>query len=288
VPAPKAEQIKKAEAFRGMHSGPEPLVLVNVWDAGSARVMEELGFPAVATTSAGIAFSHGFPDGQRIHPDEMMAAVAQIANSVHLPVSADVEAGYGDSPERAAETARQVILTGAVGMNFEDATGNAGLPLFDMTLQVERIRGIREAANQMGIPLGLNARTDMYLLQVGEPGTRYDETVRRLTAYRDAGADCVFAPGIRDRETIGRLVKDVGCPLNILAVPGSPSIPEMKAFGVKRVSLGSGPMRAAMGLLRKLAAEIKSRGTYALMDDAPSHAEMNQLMNANLQPATEK
>jgi len=218
----------------------------------------------------------------------MMATVSQIVDSVRVPVTADAEAGYGDGPASAAETARQVILAGAVGMNFEDATGDAERPLFDLTLHVERISAIREVANQIGVPLVLNARTDVYLLQVGEPGKRYDETARRLRAYRDAGADCVFAPGIRDRETIGRLVKDVGCPLNILAVPGSPSIPEMKGLGVRRVSLGSGPMRAAMGSLRELAQEVKSSGTYSRMEHAPSHAEMNQLMNTNRKPTSEK
>jgi 2-methylisocitrate lyase-like PEP mutase family enzyme len=288
VPVSKAEQVKKAEAFRGMHFGPEPLVLVNAWDAASARIIEELGFPAIATTSAGIAFSRGFTDGQKIESDEMVAAIAQIVNAVRVPVTADAEAGYGNLPEHAAETARQVTLAGAVGMNFEDATGKSEQPLLDLPLQVERIRAIREVANQIGVPLVLNARTDVYLLQVGEPETRYDETVRRLSAYRDAGADCVFAPGIRDRESIERLVKDAGCPLNLLAVPGSLSIPEMKALGVRRVSLGSGPMRAAMGFLRELAQEVKNSGTYSRMEHAPSHAEMNQMMSAKHKSATEK
>ncbi len=284
---PSPEQVKKAEAFRRMHSGPEALVLVNAWDAASARIIEECGFPAVATSSAGIAFSHGFPDGEKIHPDQMMKAVAEISAAVRVPVTADSEAGYGHTAESAAHTARLVLSAGAVGMNFEDATGNARAPLADLRLQVERIHAIREVADQAGIPLVLNARSDVYLLQVGEPSTRYDETVRRLVAYRDAGADCVFAPGIRELEIIGRLVKDVSCPLNILAVPGSPSISELTRQGVKRVSLGSGPMRAAIGHLRKLAEEVKSHGTYALMDGAPSHAEMNHLMNRNQKPASE-
>ena len=279
MPVSKAEQIKKAGAFRGMHFGPEALILVNAWDAATGRIIEELGFPAVATTSAGIAFSRGFPDGQKIPLDEMMRATTRIVDSVHVPVTADAEAGYGDSPESAAETARQVILTGAVGMNFEDATGGAERPLFDLTLQVERVHAIRETARRMDIPLVLNARTDVYLLQVGNSETRYDETVRRLSAYRDAGADCVFAPGIRDLPTIARLFKDIGCPLNVLAVPASPTISELNSAGVKRVSLGSGPMRAAIGLLRSLAVEVKNSGSYKLMEGAPSHAEMNQLLN---------
>ncbi len=278
---PAAEQIAKAEAFRAMHARPEPLVLVNVWDVASARIIEDLGFPAIATTSAGIAFAKGFPDGQKIHPDEMIAEIARIAQAVKVPVTADAEAGYGDTPEHSARTAHDAITAGAVGMNFEDATGHPEAPLADLNLQVERIHAIRESARKVGVPLVLNARTDVYLLQVGEPATRYDETVKRLRAYRDAGADCVFAPGVRDPQTIRRLVSDLACPVNILAAPGSPSVAELKAFGVKRISLGSGPMRAALGLLRRLAQEVKSEGTYSNMDGAPSHAEMNQLMSAS-------
>lgn len=276
-----SDQVKKAEAFRRMHHGPEALVLVNAWDVASARIVEECGFPAIATTSAGISFAHGFPDGQSIDRELMMKAVADIADAVNVPVTADAEAGYGANPESAAQTAREVLTAGAVGMNFEDATGDLKRPLAELSLQVERIHAIRGIAKRTGIPLVLNARTDVYLSQVGDPATRYDDTVRRLTAYRDAGADCVFAPGIRDAQVIERLVKDVGCPLNVLAVPQSPSIAELTALGVKRVSLGSGPMRAALGYLRKLGEEVKARGTFTAMEDAPPHAEMNKLMSAS-------
>jgi 2-methylisocitrate lyase-like PEP mutase family enzyme len=272
------EQRKKADALRALHSGPEALVLVNVWDAGSARIIEDLGFPAIATTSAGMAFSKGLPDGQKISSERMMAAVAEIAQAVNVPVTADAEAGYGDGPEHAAETARNVIMAGAVGMNFEDATGRAEQPLADLELQVERIRAIRERAAELRVPLVLNARTDVYLSQVGDPAKRYDEAIKRLQAYRDAGADCVFVPGIRDPETIRRLFSDLRCPLNILAGPGSPSVAELTALGVKRISLGSGPMRAALGTLRRLGQEVRADGTYSNISAAPSHAEMNQLM----------
>jgi len=275
------EQRKKADALRALHAAPEPLVLVNVWDPGSARIIEDLGFPAIATTSAGIAFSKGLPDGQKISPEQMMAAVAEIAQALNVPVTADAEAGYGNSPEDAAETARNVVMAGAVGMNFEDATGRAEQLLFDLALQVERIHAIRESAAEMRVPLVLNARTDVYLLQIGDPAKRYDETLKRLQAYRDAGADCVFAPGVRDAETIRRLISDLRCPLNILAGPGSLSIAELAALGVKRISLGSGPMRAALGMLRRLGQEVRAEGTYSNMGDAPSHAEMNQLMGKN-------
>jgi 2-methylisocitrate lyase-like PEP mutase family enzyme len=276
-----SEQKKKAEAFRAMHTDTGVVLLPNVWDVASARIIEEAGFQALATTSAGIAFAQGFPDGQKIPAEQMIAAVAHIASAVGVPVTADVEAGYGQRPEDAARTARGVIEAGAVGMNFEDATGDADHPLTELTLQFERVRAIRETAHELGIPIVLNARTDVYLLQIGDPSRRYDEAVRRLAAFRDAGADCVFVPGVRDAETIGRFVADLKCPVNILGVPGSPSVFELVKLGVKRISLGSGPMRASLGFLRRLAEEVKTSGTYKLMEGAPSHAEMNKLMRGN-------
>jgi len=284
---PDLEQTKKAEAFRAMHTSEGAVVLPNVWDVASARIIEEAGFEAIATTSAGIAFALGFPDGQKIPAEQMIGAIARITAGVQVPVTADLEAGYGRTPENAGRIVRKVIDAGAVGMNFEDATGDSHCPLTELTLQLERIRAIRETADELGVPIVLNARTDVYLLRVGEPGARYDEAVRRLAAFHDAGADCVFVPGVRDPETIGRIVADLKCPVNILATPGSPSVSELAALGVKRISLGSGPMRASLGFLRRLAEEVKASGTYKLMEGAPSHAEMNKLMIANRKPETE-
>jgi 2-methylisocitrate lyase-like PEP mutase family enzyme len=278
------EQKKKAEAFRAMHTGAGAVLLPNVWDVASARIIEEAGFEAIATTSAGIAFAQGFPDGQKIPADQMVTAIAHIASAIRIPVTADVEAGYGQRPEDAARTARGVIEAGAVGMNFEDATGDGDHPLTELTLQLERIRAIRETGDELRVPIVLNARTDVYLLQIGEPSRRYDEAVRRLAEFRDAGADCVFVPGVRDAETIGRIVADLKCPVNILGVPGSPSVPELVKLGVKRISLGSGPMRSALGFLRKLAEQVKTSGTYKWMEGAPSHAEMNKLMSGTRTP----
>ena len=274
------EQKAKAEALRALHSAGRPLLLPNAWDVASARIIEECGFPAIATTSAGIAFSLGYPDGQRISRDEMLDAVARIARAVKVPITADVESGYGDRPEHAAQTARAVVEAGAVGMNLEDATGDSARPLAELSLQLERIHAVREASGSLNVPLVLNARTDVYLLQVGDPATRYDEALRRLGAFREAGADCVFVPGLRDAPTIGRLVSDLRYPVNILAGPGSLSVPELSRLGVARISLGSGPMRATLGLLRRLAEELNTVGTYTTMDGAPSHAEMNTLLNA--------
>jgi 2-methylisocitrate lyase-like PEP mutase family enzyme len=273
------EQKQKAEAFRQMHTEGDVLLLPNVWDVASACIIEETGFPAIATSSAGIAFAQGFPDGQRIPPGRMLGVIADIASALKGPVTADVEGGYGSRPEDAARTARQVIEAGAVGMNFEDATGDREHPLFDLQLQLERIRAMRETGETLGVPLVINARTDVYLLQVGEAVARYDEALRRLSAFRDAGADCVFVPGVVDPVTIRRFVRDLHCPINILAMPGSPPISQLTDAGVRRISLGSGPMRAALGLLRRLAGELKSQGTYSALSGAPSHAEMNKLMD---------
>jgi 2-methylisocitrate lyase-like PEP mutase family enzyme len=272
------ELLQKAATLRALHHTGKVLLLPNVWDVASARVIEEAGFPAVATTSAGIAFSLGHPDGQRISRQEMLAQVERIARAVKVPVTADVEAGYGNRAEDAAQTARAVIDAGAVGMNFEDGSGNPEHPLLDLPLQLERIRAIREVAEKSGVALVLNARTDVYLAEVGPLETRYEQTVLRLRAFRDAGVDCVFAPGVGDSQTIARLVKDVRCPLNILAGPGSPSVAELEKLGVARVSLGSAPMRATLGLLRRMADEVKTHGTCHALEDAPAHADVNKMM----------
>ncbi len=269
---------QKANTLRELHHGGKALLLPNVWDVAGARIIEEAGFPAIATTSAGIAFSLGYPDGQKISREEMLARVGRIARAVKVPVSADVEAGYGDRPEDAAETARAVIEAGAVGMNLEDSTDDPQHPLVSMNLQLEKIHAVREAALKSSVLLVLNARTDVYLAAVGAPELRYFEAIKRVMAYRDAGADCVFVPGLRDVETIKQLVQDAKCPVNILGGPGSPSIPELEELGVARVSLGSSPMRATLGVLRRAAEELKNSGTYTALEAAPSHAEINKML----------
>jgi 2-methylisocitrate lyase-like PEP mutase family enzyme len=266
-------------SFRQMHHGSKALLLPNVWDVASARIIEQAGFDAIATTSAGVAFSLGYPDGQKISSAEMFARIGRIAKAVKVPVTADVEAGYGHSPEHAAATARAVIEAGAVGINLEDGTGDPAQPLVELSLQLEKIRAMREAAMKTGVLLILNARTDVYLDEVGPSERRYDLVVQRALAYRDAGADCVFVPGLRDLDTIARFVNDIKCPLNILAGAGSPPVSELEKAGVARISLGSGPMRATLGLLSRLADELKNSGTHSLLEGAPSHAEVNKLMS---------
>jgi 2-methylisocitrate lyase-like PEP mutase family enzyme len=261
-----------------MHRGPKILVLPNAWDVASARIFEQAGFGAIATTSAGIAFTLGYPDGQRIARVEMLARVARIAKAVKVPVTADVEGGYGDRPEDAARTAREVVEAGAVGMNLEDATEDSAHPLIELPQQVEKIHAVREAALKTGVLVVLNARTDVYLLEVGPSEKRYDETVRRLLAFRDAGADCVFVPGLRDMEIIARLVRDVKCPVNILGGPGSPTAPELEKLGVARVSVGSSPMRATLGLVAQIAEELRKSGTYDSLRDGIPYADVNRML----------
>jgi 2-methylisocitrate lyase-like PEP mutase family enzyme len=254
------------------------LILPNAWDVASARIFEDAGFPALATTSAGIAFSLGYPDGQRIPREEMLARIGRITRAVQVPVTADVEAGFGASPEDAAKTTRELIQAGVVGMNLEDGSSDPARPLIGFELAVEKVKASRAAAIEMRAQIVINARTDIFLLPGGNPDADYSEAVRRLLAFRDAGADCVFAPGLKDAETIGLLAKAVECPLNILAVPGAPSIPELAALGVARVSVGSGPMRASLGLLQRLAEELKTSGTYKAMEGAVPYAEVNKLL----------
>jgi len=270
-------QIEKAIEFRQRHRV-GVLLLPNAWDVASARIFEEAGFPALATTSAGIAFSLGYPDGQRISREEMIARIGRIVRAVKVPVTADIEWGYGSTAEDVARTTREVIEAGAVGMNLEDATGRADQPLLTLERAVEKIKAAREAAAQLRVPIVVNARTDIYLLPGGNPDADFQEAVRRLVAFRDAGADCVFAPGLKDADTIGRLVKSVQCPLNILAVPGTPPIAELEKLGVARVSVGSGFMRATLGLLRRAAEELKSAGTYSAIADGVPYAEVNKLL----------
>jgi 2-methylisocitrate lyase-like PEP mutase family enzyme len=273
------EQKAKAVSFRSMHRGPKMLVLPNAWDVASARVFEDAGFGAIASTSAGVAFSLGYPDGQKITREEMLARVARIARAVKVPVTADVESGYGNRPEDTERTAREVVEAGAVGLNLEDATGDVHEPLADLSLQIERVRAVKAAALKTGVLLVLNARTDVYLAEVGPPETRYDETIRRLIAYRDAGADCVFVPGLRDAATIRKLVPDVKCPVNILVGPGSPSIPELQSLGVARVSVGSSAMRATLGLVKRIAEELRGPGTYSALEGGISYADVNEMLS---------
>jgi 2-methylisocitrate lyase-like PEP mutase family enzyme len=262
-----ATQAEKAEIFRALHRGPDILVLPNAWDCASARIVEEAGFPAIATSSAGVANALGYPDGEHIPAAEMLAVVARIARCVHVPVTADLEAGYHDI----AATAAGLVASGATGLNLEDAGGDTAQP-------AARITTVRRVGRDLGVNLVINARTDLYLDRIGDPASRFDRAYDRLQAYIGAGADCVFVPGVTDEETIGRFVEALRFPLNFLATAGTPPIPRLRELGVARVSVGSALARAALGLTRRIVQELKASGSYdTLLQGAIPYAEINSL-----------
>jgi len=269
-----------AARFRGLHAPTAngALVLPNAWDAMSARLVEAAGARAIATTSAGVSWSMGFPDGEGLARDAMLEAVRRIVAAVRIPVTADVESGYGDgTPDDVAATARGVIEAGAVGINLEDSPGRDGAPLLDARAQSERLTAARAAARQAGVDLFINARIDTYLRKVGEEAGRFDETVRRAEIYLAAGADGVFVPLVSDAATIGRLAAAVGAPLNVIGGPGVPSVPELHALGVARVSVGPGLARAVMAFIRRSATETLGAGTYDTLHEQVPSLEANAL-----------
>lgn len=272
-------QCKKAEAFHRMHDRNRLLLLPNAWDAMSARIFEAAGFAAIATTSAGVSYAVGYPDGEMVPRDEMIAAVARIARCVNVPVTADMESGFARHPDDVAETVRLIIGAGAVGINLEDTVHGAGRMLYEIPDAVERIRTARRAATAAGVPIVINARTDVYLLGIGDKSSRFDHAVSRLNAYHAAGADCLYAMGYFDAATIGRLVKALAGPLNVMGLPGTPPVSELEHLGVARVSTASGPARVAMTATRKAADELLRTGRFEVFGgDTISHQEANALM----------
>lgn len=278
----KEDQVLQAAQFRALHHEPTILLLPNVWDVVSAKLYEVDGFSAVGTTSAGIATSLGFPDGQRIGVRETAEVVERIAARVSIPISADIEAGYADSPDGIADAARAVLRAGAVGINIEDSLSGCGIDhyasLFDVSVQSDRIRAIRAMADKEGVGLVVNARTDVFLAGAESQDGKIGEAVRRGNAYLDAGADCVFVPdmGNLDREAIRALVARIDGPINVIAGENTPPIPDLEAIGVARLSFGPRPMRAALALLRAIGREWLEAGTYSRMNEsALSYAEVN-------------
>ncbi len=270
-------QSDRVSLFRRLHER-RPLVLPNAWDGGSARLIESVGASAIATTSAGISWAHGRRDGQRLHREEMIQAIRFIVRAVSVPVTADIEGGYGSSSTRdVAETVRAVIDAGAVGINVEDSPGVDGQELLAPEVHAERIRAARDAARASGSDLVINARTDVYLFQVGDLETRFDAAVQRAKVYRAAGADCVFVPGVLDADTIAALVRAVDAPLNIMAMPGAPSIRRLGELGVARVSVGPTIAQAALAATRRAAKELLEDGTYGRPEDLLPFTELGTL-----------
>lgn len=275
----KSEQAAKAEKFRKLHAGPKLLVLPNAWDAASAALIQAAGFPAIVTSSAGCASALGFSDGNRIPREEMLGSVRHIAAAVEIPVSADMESGYGSGAENAARLASELIDAGAIGLNLEDGTGDASKPFKHSAESVEEIRAIRKTSDAAGVRLVINARTDTFWEGRGTPEENFTEAVKRCRAYRDAGADCSFVPGLKDAKLIERFVREVGGPLNVLAWPGMPPFAELERAGLRRLSFGGTTSRVAYGNFRRVLQTLSGGESVEeiLKSGGITYEEMNAL-----------
>jgi 2-methylisocitrate lyase-like PEP mutase family enzyme len=267
-------QADKARAFRALHEASAPFVIPNPWDIGSARLLEALGYKALATTSAGYAFSIGVPDNA-VGRAQMIRHLSELAPSTDLPVSADLENGFGDAPEDAAETIRQAAAAGVVGGSIEDATGRADDPIYAHDHAVERVRAAVEAARALPFPFTLTARAENYL------NGRADlaDTIRRLQAFQEAGADVLYAPGIKTRDEIAAIVSSVDRPVNVLmGMAGLPfSVDDLAQLGVKRISVGGALARAALGGMLRAAKEMLERGTFSYTSEAATMKDITDL-----------
>jgi 2-methylisocitrate lyase-like PEP mutase family enzyme len=264
-------QKEKAELFLKYHHDKEILVLLNSWDIGSSKLIEACGYKAVATTSMGIAASLGYPDCEVIQLPEMIEVITGIINAVEVPVTVDIEAGYGNNLNEIIDSAKKIIATGIVGINIEDSI-DLNPVLIDEMEFCERISAIRALSDSMDFHLVINARTDSFYTSTGSTQEKLSESIRRGNKYREAGADCIFVQPVWEKETIATLVKEINAPINILSNPTigagvTPSISELQDFGVARVSLGSGLMKATLALIKKVANELSEKGTYNILLD---------------------
>jgi len=261
----------QADIFRGLHFATHrPLALANAWDASSARIIEAVGAPAIATTSAGIAWSLGRPDGDALSREESIEAIARIISVVSVPVSADLEGGYAQSPDGVAQTVTAAIQVGVAGINIEDGAR-------DPHVFAERVSAARQAAERAGVPIFINARTDVYLAGLVEPERMLEETCARAALYISAGADGIFVPGVADPNAIRELVTGISAPLNVMVGSGAPTVAELADLGVARVSLGSGVAQAAYAVAQNAALELQNRGSYDALSGAADYAELNAL-----------
>jgi len=264
-------QKQKADTFLKFHHDKEMLVLLNSWDAGSSKLVEACGFKAVATTSMGIAASLGSPDCEVIQLPKMIQVTTEIVKAVQVPVSVDFEAGYGNNVNEIVESVKKIIATGIVGINIEDSI-ELSPDLIDENEFCERISAIRALSDSLGFHLVINARTDSFYTSTGSTQEKLAESIRRGNKYREAGADCIFVQPVWEKDIIRTLVNEINAPINILSNPGigaglPPSVSELQELGVARLSLGSSLMKATLALMKKVADELKEKGTYAILSD---------------------
>ncbi|MFJ1600351.1 isocitrate lyase/phosphoenolpyruvate mutase family protein [Streptomyces sp. NPDC088261] len=271
-------QHDRARAFRTLHRPSSPLALANAWDVASARLIEAAGSAAVATTSAGVAWSLGAADGNEIDRERAVDLVARIAAAVDVPVSADIESGFGATAAEVGETVAQVIAAGAVGVNIEDAHTDPAVPLRPAAEQAARIAAARAAAEATGVPLFINARTDTYLSGALDESVRLRETLDRARTYLAAGADGIFVPGVTDLAEVAALTDGIDAPVNILVGSGAPSVADLARCGVARISLGSSVVLSAYAVVRRAIEELLGTGTYGGLANGLEYGELNALM----------
>ncbi|PPK64057.1 isocitrate lyase/phosphoenolpyruvate mutase family protein [Actinokineospora auranticolor] len=278
-PQAATSQQDRAAAFHALHTGGGVLALANAWDVASAAVAVAAGSRAVATTSAGVAWSLGAADGDALSKALAVDLIARVVSAVDVPVTADIETGFGATADDVADTIRAVLAAGAVGVNIEDSFQSGDGPLRAVAEQSDRLAAARAAAAEAGISLYVNARTDTYLRGVGtDEDARFRETVDRANAYLTAGASGIFVPGLTDLDTLGRLVREIPAPVNAMVHPGAPSIGELKAVGVARASLGAAIAQSAYALARRATEELLAAGTYTSVAESLSWVELNKLL----------
>jgi 2-methylisocitrate lyase-like PEP mutase family enzyme len=271
------DQKIKAEEFRELHHGKQILILPNGWDVPSARVFEDAGFPAIATSSAGMLVSLGYPDGETIGRNEFVSAVERIARVLSVPLSSDIVAGFGRTTKEVLLTVKAILKAGAVGINIEDFA-HATKKLFPTERQVQNVKAIKKLGETLNVPLVINARTDAFRFAEGDEEARFKEAIRRATAYRDAGADCVYPMGLVNAASIASFVLALDFPVNVMVRKGLPEVSELQRLGVARVSFGPSASYATMGLLKRAAREVLEKGTYeSLIESAISFDELNAL-----------
>lgn len=278
-------QVKKAEDFLALHHDPKLLVLPNIWDPLGARLLEELGYPAVATASAAVAFSLGYDDGEQITFDTMIDVIRRIADSVTVPLTADFERGYADDPEDAADNVRQVIRAGAVGVNIEDSTKTWGT-LYPTDVQCDRIRAVRAAADLEDFPLVINARTDVfYQGQDGSHADKTAETIARARAYLDAGADCIYPITVGDIETLRQILDAIHAPINVYAPMATTPMRKLEAAGISRLSLGPGMIKASLTRMKEIALALLNYDDYEVFTDGTmSTDELRRYLSKDRMP----
>ncbi|HWE72182.1 MAG TPA: isocitrate lyase/phosphoenolpyruvate mutase family protein [Stellaceae bacterium] len=270
----KNEQAKRAQILRSLHRPPPILLLPNAWDLMSARIFADAGYPAIATTSGGVAWALGYADGEKTPWNEVVEATSKIAAAVSVPVTADIEAGYSKAPEDVARHVVEIAQAGAAGANLEDGAGGGLRSIEDAAA---RIAATRRAVTDAGLDLVINARTDVYLHGSGDAAARLEETIKRGKAYLAAGADCIYVFALTDLATITSITRALAAPVNIIGRAGTPPLAALEAAGVARVSIATGATLATASLVQQLAKDLRAKGDFSMLEHRMTRAEAQQL-----------